>query len=258
MVCPICGEYSHFIFTKFDHKIFECSDCAHQYVQESPPTSDCADDNRGKILPDKILRDRAGWYTKLLTKYMQPGRVLYFDETMKTAAFENIASVEKFDLVAMIQVLPHFHDMESALSAAANATTENGYWLVEICNRNSWTARLLGRRWQEYSPPSVVRWFAPYDLNLVAARFGFAPVAAGRPKFWVKGEHAKSLLRQKLSAKSALGKALSKVVGIIPNKLWLPYPSEDLHWALFQKVRPVQSATVPWRTNSESQVRAAE
>jgi hypothetical protein len=38
-------------------------------------------------------------------------------------------------------------------------------WIIETWNRDDWVARLLGRHWHEYSPPSVLHWFNPDGLR---------------------------------------------------------------------------------------------
>lgn len=305
MICPICGEYAHFAFAKYNFQIFECCDCAHQFLANGLTEKHvenvyhdryCTDGGAGCpgcIQEGPILRDRGKWYAEKLTKYLTPGRVLdvgaasgfvlagFLDkgwqgtglepnETMarygrehlkipfQTGVFENHVSDEKFELVSMIQVLPHFFDLDSALLAAANATAENGHWLVEIWNRGSWTARLFGSHWHEYSAPGVVRWFAPYDLNLVAARFGFEPVASGMPKRWVQGGHAKSLLDRKFPSQSIKDKFARALFSLIPKKFWLPYPAEDLYWALFRKVRTVEPAEILARRPIWEKTDAAE
>ena len=291
MICPICGEYACFAFTKYGFQIFECSDCAHRFM--ATPRSDehieyvyhdgyftgGGAGYPGYNQAGPVLRGRGRWYAGKLTKYRKPGRVLdvgaasgfvlggFLDQgwhgvgvepnatmarygreqlniAVHTGDLENFSSEEKFDLVSMIQVLPHLYDLDRALLAAANATTDGGYWLVEIWNRGSLTARIFGSHWHEYSPPSVLRWFAPYDLNLLMARFGFERVEAGRPRRWVRGDHAKSLLDSKFSTQSVKDKFARAVFSLIPKKLLLPYPSEDLYWALFRKVRTVAASEI--------------
>ncbi|MCU0712706.1 MAG: hypothetical protein MUC43_11645, partial [Pirellula sp.] len=100
-------------------------------------------------------------------------------------------------------------------------------------NAESLSARLLGRQWHEYSPPSVVRWFSPTNLGRLCESYGFQKIAGGRPSKWISGAHAKSLLSYKLTRfPLSLGKHLLRMV---PDKLRLPYPSEDLFWQLFKK-----------------------
>ncbi len=139
-----------------------------------------------------------------------------------------------FDLVSMIQVVAHFYDLHEALSRASQLTKPGGFWLIETWNRQSWTARLLGSNWHEYSPPSVLHWFSPQDLTAYVRRFDMVQVAIGRPRKFINGAHAKSLLGYKLK-EARWGKWLMPFSRLIPNHLAIPYPAEDLFWVLYQK-----------------------
>ncbi len=92
---------------------------------------------------------------------------------------DDVSSRESYDLISMIQVVAHFYDLDRAFRCASSLTRPGGLWLIETWNRSSLTARLLGRWWHEYSPPSVVRWFDPDELARVVARYGFARDQAG-------------------------------------------------------------------------------
>ncbi|MEX2264596.1 MAG: class I SAM-dependent methyltransferase [Bryobacteraceae bacterium] len=150
------------------------------------------------------------------------------------APLESYSGAERFNLIVMIQVVAHFFDVRRAFEAAAGLTRPNGFWLIETWDRKSWTARILGKHWYEYSPPSVLRWFTPDDLKRLAKQFGFEEVARGHPVKRISGAHAKSLLQYKLS-KHWLGSVTVRAMEIIPNRLVLPHPSEDLFWMLLQK-----------------------
>ena len=154
--------------------------------------------------------------------------------SLEVGSLEDLVSSDRYDLISMIQVISHFYDLQKALTTAAAMTNPNGYWLIETWNRESWTAKISGQNWHEYIPPSVLHWFSPQDLDQLAAQFGFHKIASGRPEKWINGAHIKSLLRYKLG-RSPLGKLLSKILGIIPDHLLIPYPAEDLFWVLFQK-----------------------
>lgn len=159
--------------------------------------------------------------------------------TMVTGALEDPRVVENartasFDLITMIQVIAHFQDLQRALAHAAALTREDGFWLIETWDRTSWPARLLGRHWHEYSPPSVLHWFSPAGVGQLARQFGFVEVARGRPRKRLKGAHAKSLLRYKLQ-QLPLSALLTLPLNMIPDALTIPYPNFDLFWILLQK-----------------------
>lgn len=153
---------------------------------------------------------------------------------VRCGTLERAALRERYDLVLMVQVAAHFADVRRALSNAAELTRPGGYWLIETWNPASWTARLFGRYWHEYNPPSVLHWFTPETLARWGRRLGFLPVACGRPVKWLRSGHAKSLLRHQLGT-TWLGRVLALGTGLIPDRLKLPYPGDDLYWMLLQK-----------------------
>ena len=148
---------------------------------------------------------------------------------------ETHETVDRFDLVSMIQVVAHFPDPRQALSRAARLTRPGGYWLIETWDRDSWTARAFGRHWHEYSPPSVLQWFSRGSLRRLAESLGFREVANGRPRRWIELAHARSLLEHKLGG-GALRHALLPL-RLVPAWLRVPYPGDDLFWALFHDKR---------------------
>lgn len=153
---------------------------------------------------------------------------------VEVGTLEQFKSDEKFDLVSMIQVVPHFYNLQEALSTATKFTKPSGYWLIETWNKDSLMARMMGRNWHEYSPPSVLHFFSPATLGQLVKQFGFEEVARGRPAKKISGSHAKSLVQHKLQG-STVGNLGTKLLSLIPDGLTLPYPSFDLFWALYKK-----------------------
>jgi SAM-dependent methyltransferase len=152
-------------------------------------------------------------------------------------SFEQFQPDTTYDLVTMIQVIGHFLDPRHALQKAKALLRPGGYVLIETWNRESWTARLFGRHWHEYSPPSVIQWFTPDGLGQLAAQCAFREVTRGRPQKWLDGAHAKSLLWNKLQG-SRLGRLGYRALQVIPDRLAIPYPAEDLFWVLLQQSSP--------------------
>jgi SAM-dependent methyltransferase len=150
-----------------------------------------------------------------------------------TGSLESFHTEERFDLVTLIQVVAHFTDVRKAFEVSSEITRPGGFWLIETWNRASWTARIFGRRWHEYSPPSVVHWFTPGTLRALARQFGLREIAAGRPSKWLNGAHAASLLQYKLGG-SLPGRLLGRAGKLLEN-LSLPYLGDDLFWMLFRK-----------------------
>ena len=147
---------------------------------------------------------------------------------------ESFSSREQFDLVTMIQVVGHFYDVKRALSAAAAATRRGGFWLIETWNRESVTARTLGRHWHEYSPPTVRHIFSMHGLDAYVKRHGFLPVARGRPKKYLLAKHLKAFLAYK-ARESAVSRSVLRVANLLDDSAAIWYPAEDLFWTLYRK-----------------------
>lgn len=144
--------------------------------------------------------------------------------------FQTFETTKKFDLISMIQVAAHFQNPRRAFENAARLLNENGVLLVETWNYKSVTAQIFGESWHEYSPPSVLQWFAPDVLGAFLRReFGLELIARGRPSKKISGAHAKSLLAYRL------GEKFAPILKIIPDKINFPYPAEDLFWAIYRK-----------------------
>jgi SAM-dependent methyltransferase len=228
---------------------------------------------RDYLSEEGLIRDHGIWYARLLRKHMRPGRLLdvgaaagfiaeglmsegwevvglepnrtmtgraneRLGEVVRNGVLEEWGGTDRFDVVVMIQVISHLRDLRRALGAAAAATKDGGYWIVETWNRRSLTARAFGWRWHEYSPPSVGHWFTPEGLAQLAGRFGFEEVARGRPPKSLSVGHARALLECKLGAGPARALALG-LLGVLPDRLGIPYPGDDLFWMLLRKVDAV-------------------
>jgi 2-polyprenyl-3-methyl-5-hydroxy-6-metoxy-1,4-benzoquinol methylase len=217
---------------------------------------------------EQIITDHGQRYAKIVNRHTKPGRLLDIgaaagfimngfaregwtchgvEPNSQMAAlaaksgfevthsgFEDVALDDQFDLISMIQVIPHFHNLKQAAEVAAGLTRPGGHWLVETWNHHSRTARALGRYWHEYSPPTVLHWFCGKSLDQLAAQFGMLPIARGRPRKFLQGQHAKSLLDH-CFRKSIFTLPLTVPLRLIPDRLRIRYPSEDLTWVLYQQ-----------------------
>jgi 2-polyprenyl-3-methyl-5-hydroxy-6-metoxy-1,4-benzoquinol methylase len=279
--CPICNGYSHPLFKKYGYWIRVCEVCEHQFAE-----IDSLSDRVQRIYNDEyfqaggagysaylseaqILRSHGYDYSKILSRYMQRGRVLDVGSAagfmlqglmytgwkgkgiepnpsmaeyartqlrvpVETGSVEQLQTRDRYDLVTMIQVVPQFSDLKKAFASAAAVTKPKGFWLIETWNRESWTARILGKNWHEYSPPNVLHWFSPSGLRILAAQYGFREVVRGKPTRWIKGSHVKSLIKYQLKG-SIVGQLIGVMVNLIPDHVTIPYPGEDLFWVLYQK-----------------------
>ncbi len=217
----------------------------------------------------KLLIDRAGWYATRLARHARPGTmlevgaaagftlrgfadagwdVLGLEPNAKMAEYartqlhvaiepttlEAFRSGHQFDLVTMLQVLPHFANPRAAIQQAAQILRPGGHLLIETWNRQSWTARLFGKGWHEYSPPSVLHWFSKQALIRLLESEGFTLIEHGRPPRWISMGHAKSVLRSKAD-RSLAYQMLLATASILPDGVAVPYPCDDLIWMLLRQ-----------------------
>ena len=148
-------------------------------------------------------------------------------------ALENLDVVGAYDAVSMIQVVAHFFDPRRAFAAAARATRSPGYWLIESWKADSAMARILGRRWHVYNPPSVLNYFTVKSLDILAAEFGFVRIATGRPWKLITAAHAAALF-EFLAPRSKAWRVAAAIADRLPRSFMLPYPGDDIFWALYR------------------------
>lgn len=151
---------------------------------------------------------------------------------IRQGALEKFETEEKFDLITIIQVTGHFFNPRRAFENAHKLLKKNGLLLVETWNRDSLSARMFGKNWHEYSPPSVLHFFSEKGLTAFLDKIGFEKIAHRKTFKKISGAHAKSLLTYRL------GKHF--LFRLIPEKICFPYPGDDLFWAIFQKKQKQQ------------------
>jgi SAM-dependent methyltransferase len=153
---------------------------------------------------------------------------------IRVGAIEEQGLDLKTDLVILIQVIAHLFDLNRTMNSINRIIRRGGYLLIETWDKDSYMARMLGRGWHEYSPPSTLNFFSRKSLDVLMNKHGFRKISAGRPGKKIHARHAKSLIRHKLQSNMSL-KWLTGIEKILPDNLCLPYPSEDLFWALYRK-----------------------
>ena len=154
---------------------------------------------------------------------------------ISTGTLENYESPEKFDLINMIQVIGHFYDLDKAMLKVSGLLNKDGLVLVESWNMKSNIARLLGRHWHEYSPPSVIQWFSDETLTELFRYYGFELISKGYPPKKINVEHALSLVEGKLF-NFFFKKRLFSVFNHLFGKFNINYPPLDLKWYIFRKL----------------------
>lgn len=220
-------------------------------------------------LEREMLIKRGEYYADKMKRYMNPGKILDIGsaagfllkgfenkgwkgtgiEPNKTmveygqknlglnlihGTIETIELNDKFDLIILIQVAAHVYDLNSSLSRISSLLKPNGHVLFETWDKDSLTAKIFGENWHEYSPPSTLNFFSKKTLTLLLKRQDFSIVDQGTPKKSIHSRHAKSLVLHKLSESRRL-KWMAGITRLIPDNIVIPYPSEDLFWALYSK-----------------------
>jgi SAM-dependent methyltransferase len=153
---------------------------------------------------------------------------------IRTGSLETYTTENKFDLITLIQVIGHLYDIDKAMENISGLLNQNGFVLVESWNMNSLVARIFGKNWHEYSPPSVINWFSDDSLTYLFNQNGFEKVASGYPAKRINLQHALSLLEKNtpdLPFKKKILSAMSQSLG----KLVINYPPVDLKWYVFRK-----------------------
>jgi SAM-dependent methyltransferase len=231
------------------------------------------------LLEADLLRAQGRRYGVLLAKFAKPGRILDVgaaagfvlsglvqsgwsgvglepNQTMTAHARESegvdvrVGTLERaelgatFDAVSMIQVIDHVVDLGQAIEQVTRVLAPGGLLLVETWDRGSATARLFGKHWHEYSPPSVLRVFSRRALRRCLVKRGFEFIAQGRSKKYVRVGHAKALFAFK-AGQSRVARSFIRLIDAIPDRLTLRYPADDLFWAIYRRERSFVGAKTP-------------
>jgi SAM-dependent methyltransferase len=155
-------------------------------------------------------------------------------QNVKTVTFESFQTKTKYDVICLVQVIAHLIDPRTAVEMASSLLDANGYILVETWNYRSLTARVFGRNWHEYSPPSVLHWFSVKSLNQLMELCNFKLIATGRPQKKISSKHAKSLILYKLKD-FPFTHVMRTALKLVPDDMAFSYPAEDLFWSLYKR-----------------------
>lgn len=209
-------------------------------------------------------------YAKLISKYTAPGKVLDvgcaagfilkgFEQSgwqcsgvepnntmasfgrnelnldIVTGNLESFETNERFNLINMIQVIGHFINLDEAFKNLSLLLIQNGLVLVESWDMASGYAKLMGKNWHEYSPPSVINWFSDKTLIQLFNHYNFELVAKGRPSKKINIEHGFSLFDE-ITPEFFFKKKLINFSKQAIGKYNIIYPPLDIKWYLFKKM----------------------
>lgn len=216
-----------------------------------------------------ILINRGRKYAKIINKHINPGSVLdvgaacgfllkgfeqegwsvtgidpnesmvkfgreQLNLNLINTPLEEFETDKQFDLITMIQVVSHLWDIDRCLQAANRHLNDKGLLLIETWDMNSWPAKIFGKKWHQYSPPSVIHWFSRKSLTTILDQYKFKPIKFGRPRKKIAAHHAFSLLDYQFS-NYILKSIITHLKKSRLSKLNLLYPFPDIFWALFRK-----------------------
>ncbi len=222
-------------------------------------------------LENREILHKAGLrYASLANKFMRPGKVLdvgsaagfilkgFVDKGWKgqgiepnksmanwgrenlgldivASGLEEFTTKDNFDLVSMIQVNGSLYDLDTAFSRVRELLNKDGYVLLESWDRDSRWAKLSGKYWHEYCPPTVLHWFSDQTLDQFMNHHGFQLISKGKPVKKIKMRHGLSLLDHStppIPGKSFLLRNMAKLIG----NATVRYPSWDLKWYLYKTI----------------------
>ena len=157
-----------------------------------------------------ILIEHGEYYAKIINKVTKPGKILdvgcaagfllqgfinkgwqgcgiepnehmikigneEFGLNINRSSLEKFEPAEKFDLISLIQVIGHLYDLHKSIENISKILSKEGLVLVESWDMASWYAKILGKNWHEYSPPTVLHWFSKITLQNLFTQHGFKP-----------------------------------------------------------------------------------
>ncbi len=266
------GLYTVFECSKCGHRYTRISDDTMLHISKTYSDAyffDGKDGYPNYLDEEEILINQGIRYAKLISKFKIPGKILdvgcaagfalngfklqgwecsgiepnksmaefgnkKFDLNIEVGNLESFNGNDKYDLITLIQVIGHFHNIDQALENVFNLLKPGGMVLVESWDRNSWIARLLGKYWHEYSPPSVIHWFSDDSLRELFRQHQLIFVDKGYPKKQINLKHAISLIDSMIP--DIIGK--KRIFNFFTEKLGhstLNYPFSDLKWYVFRK-----------------------
>lgn len=147
---------------------------------------------------------------------------------------EGINTDKTYDLICLIQVIAHFREPREVIQKILKCLKPGGYVLVETWNYKSLQARLFGKSWHEYSPPTVLQWFNLKSLDTLFEKYHFKTISFGRPSKRIQWAHARSLISYKIGD-NFLMNIILKILNLVPDNFSIPYPAGDLFYKLYQK-----------------------
>jgi SAM-dependent methyltransferase len=134
---------------------------------------------------------------------------------------EGLQNAGPFDVITSLNVIEHLPRSAAVERRCAELLRPGGLLFIETWNRDSIAARIMGRRWHQWAPPSVLVWHNRSSLLRLFAPPAWEPVAWKPWRKWITVRRALAILR--LPAPPAL------------SAVMVPYQLGDLVVAAFRR-----------------------
>jgi len=138
-----------------------------------------------------------------------------------------------FDVVTMFNTFEHLPRPREVVARVESLLRPGGVFVFETWDRDALVARLLRQRWPQYSPPSVLHYFARRDLERLLEPSHWEWVAYGSAAKWLSVRHGLSLLDHQLQD-TLLAGPCGRIARSVPASLSVPYRLGDLVFGICQ------------------------
>jgi 2-polyprenyl-3-methyl-5-hydroxy-6-metoxy-1,4-benzoquinol methylase len=139
-----------------------------------------------------------------------------------------------FDLITMFGVLEHLPAPREVANHTYELLRPGGIIAIETWNRCAPPARLLGKHWHVYAPPSCLWYHSERSLRALFSAERWRRISYGTAHKWTSVRHAISALDY-MSPRLATV-ARRALEGPTLREASVPYPMSDLVFAVFQRI----------------------
>jgi SAM-dependent methyltransferase len=132
------------------------------------------------------------------------------------SAVESFRPAHRFDTVTAFDVIEHVRDPRLFLDRVRELCTRDGILILTTPDVNSWSRRLMGRRWFFYIPEEHLFHFTPDNLSRLLDATGYDVVAVKKARKHVSFDYG---LTQFEEFNPLVYKILSTVRSVLPRRL---------------------------------------
>ena len=140
-----------------------------------------------------------------------------------------------FDVITMFNVLEHMPEPKAVAAKLQSLLASGGILAVETWDRNSLLARVLGRRWHQYSPPYVLSYFNRASLRRLFDAEHWRHRSYSVATKWITLRRGLSILGG-LAGTGLAAELMGLLGGTWVGSLEMPYFLGDLIVSLFERL----------------------